>query len=205
MRYFLLIFALCVLAVVGIAGRRGSLSRRPPIEIFPDMNRQPKLRPQTPDAFFEDGRSSRVPVAGTIAREDHYQDLPVNTGRVPGKTNFIETLPVPVTATLLARGQQRFNINCSPCHGEQADGNGITRKIGAMATVANLHDKRIVELADGELFNTITYGKNLMGPYGPNVPAEDRWAIIAYLRALQLSQLGTADDVPEQMRSTFKK
>lgn len=205
MRYFLLIFALCVLAVVGIAGRRGSLSRRPPIELFPDMNRQPKLRPQTPDAFFEDGRSSRVPVAGTIARGDHYEDLPVNTGRVPGTTNYIETLPVPVTATLLARGQQRFNINCSPCHGEQADGNGITRKIGAMATVANLHDKRIVQMADGEIFSTITYGKNLMGPYGPNVPPEDRWAIIAYLRALQLSQLGSVDDVPEQMRSTFKK
>lgn len=205
MRYFLLIFALCVLAVVGIAGRRGSLSRRPPIELFPDMNRQPKLRPQSPNTFFEDSRSSRVPVAGTIARGDHYEDLPVNTGRVPGATNFIETLPVPVTATLLARGQQRFNINCSPCHGEQADGNGITRKIGAMATVANLHDKRIVELADGEIFNTITYGKNLMGPYGANVTPEDRWAIIAYLRALQLSQLGAMDDVPEQMRSTFKK
>ncbi len=205
MRYFLLIFVLCVLAVVGIAGRRGSLSRRPPIELFPDMNRQPKLRPQTPDAFFDDGRSSRAPIAGTIARGDHYEDLPANTGRAPGTTNFIETLPVPVNATLLARGQQRFNINCSPCHGAQADGNGITRKIGAMAVVANLHDKRIVEMADGEIFNTITYGKNLMGPYGPNVTPEDRWAIIAYLRALQFSQLGTVDDVPEQMRSTFKK
>jgi Cytochrome C oxidase, cbb3-type, subunit III len=74
-----------------------------------------------------------------------------------------------------------------------------------MAVVANLHDKRIVEMTDGEIFNTITYGKNLMGPYGANVAAEDRWAIIAYLRALQLSQLGTVDDVPEQMRSTFKK
>jgi mono/diheme cytochrome c family protein len=206
MRYFLLIFVLSVLAVVGIAGRRGSLSRRPPIELFPDMNRQPKLRPQTPDAFFADGKSSRVPVAGTIAREDiHYADLPVNTGREPGTTNFVANIPVEVTAQLLARGQQRFQINCSPCHGAQGDGNGITRRIKAMATVANLHDKRIVELADGEIFNTITYGKNLMGPYGANVTIEDRWAIIAYLRALQLSQLGTVDDVPEQVRSTLKK
>ena len=91
-----------------------------------------------------------------------------------------------------------------PCHGAQGDGNGITKKYG-MAVVANLHDKRIVELTDGEIFNTITYGKGLMGPYGPNVTVEDRWAIIAYLRALQLSQLGTVDDVPEQMRSTLKK
>ena len=205
MRYFLLIFGLCVLAVMGIAGKRGSLSRRPPIELFPDMNRQPKLRPQTPDAFFEDGKSSRQLIAGTIARGDRFEDLPANTGHLSGSTNFIETLPVPVTEKLLARGQQRFNINCSPCHGAQGDGNGITRKIGAMAVVANLHDKRIVEMTDGEIFNTITYGKNLMGPYGPNVVPEDRWAIIAYVRALQLSQLGTADDVPEQMRSTFKK
>ncbi len=204
MRYFLLIFVLSVLAVVGIAGRRGSLSRRPPIELFPDMNRQPKLRPQTPDAFFDDGRSSRAPVAGTIARGDHYEDLLVNTGRIPGTTNFIDIIPVEVTAKLMARGQQRFNINCSPCHGAQGDGNGITKKYG-MAVVANLHDKRIVELKDGEIFNTITYGKGLMGPYGPNVTVEDRWAVIAYVRALQLSQLGTVDDVPEQMRSTLKK
>jgi mono/diheme cytochrome c family protein len=196
MRYFLLIFALCVVTVVGIAGRRGSLSRRPPIEIFPDMNRQPRLRPQTPDDFFPDGRSSRMPIPGTIAQEDtHYEDLPVNTGRVTGTTNFVETIPVEVTAKLLARGQQRFNINCSPCHGMQADGNGVVKKLG-LATVANLHDKRIVELADGEIFNTITYGKNTMGPYGANVTIDDRWAIIAYLRALQLSQLGTVDDVP---------
>ncbi len=204
MRYFLLIFALCVLTVVGIAGRRGSLSRRPPIELFPDMNRQPKLRPQTPDAFFADGRSSRLPVPGTIAQEDtHYEDLPVNTGRVTGATNFVETIPVPVTATLIARGQQRFNINCSPCHGMQGDGNGVVKKLG-LATVANLHEKRIVELADGEIFNTITYGKNTMGPYGANVTIEDRWAIIAYLRALQLSQLGAIDDVPEPARAALK-
>lgn len=204
MRYFLFIFALCVIMVMAIAGKRGSLSRREPIELFPDMNRQPKLRPQNVDTFFEDSKSSRMPIPGTIARGDRFEDIPVNTGRIPGTTNFIEVIPVEVTAKLMARGQQRFTINCSPCHGAQADGNGITKKYG-MAVVANLHDKRIVELKDGEIFNTITYGKGLMGPYGPNVTVEDRWAIIAYLRALQLSQLGTMDDVPEQMRSTLKK
>jgi mono/diheme cytochrome c family protein len=204
MRYFLLLFVLSVAAVIGIAGFRGSTSRREPIEIFPDMNRQPKLRPQNVDAFFDDGKSSRMPIAGTIARGDHFEDIPANTGRIPGTTNFIDVIPVKVTEELMARGQQRFTINCSPCHGAQGDGNGITKKYG-MVVVANLHDKRIVELTDGEIFNTITYGKNLMGPYGPNVTVEDRWAIIAYLRALQLSQLGTIDDVPPQMRSTLKK
>jgi mono/diheme cytochrome c family protein len=204
MRYFLFIFALCVIMVMAIAGKRGSISRREPIEIFPDMNRQPKLRPQNVDTFFDDAKSSRMPIPGTIARGDRYEDLPVNTGRIPGTTNFVDVIPVEITAKLMARGQQRFNINCSPCHGAQADGNGITKKYG-MAVVANLHDKRIVELKDGEIFNTITYGKGLMGPYGPNVTVEDRWAVIAYLRALQLSKLGTVDDVPEQMRSTLKK
>ncbi len=204
MRYFLLIFALCTVMVVAIAGKRGSISRRPPIELFPDMNRQPKLRPQVPNAFFADGRSSRPPIPGTIARGDRYEDLPVNTGRVTGTTNFVETIPVEVTAKLIARGQQRFNINCSPCHGEQGDGNGVVKKLG-LATVANLHDKRIVELPDGEIFNTITYGKNTMGPYGANVTIDDRWAVIAYVRALQLSRLGSIDDVPESMRASLKK
>ena len=191
--------AACCLLVFLIAGPRGRLSRRPPIELFPDMNRQPKLRPQTPDAFFADGRSSRLPIPGTIAQDDRYQDTPENTGKVPGTTNFIEVIPVPVTAKLLERGHQRFNINCSPCHGQQADGNGVLKKLG-LPTIANLQDKRIIEMADGEIFNTITYGKNTMMPYGANVPIEDRWAIISYLRALQLSRLGTVDDVPEQFR-----
>jgi mono/diheme cytochrome c family protein len=203
--YMLLFCALCTIGVVAVAGRRGTISRQPPIELFPDMDRQPKLRPQTPNNFFADGKSSRLPIPGTIAWDDRYQDTPVNTGRVPGTTNFVAVLPVAVTEKLLARGQQRFNINCSPCHGAQGDGNGITKKIGAMGVVANLHDKRIVEMADGEIFNTITYGKNLMGAYGPNVTPDDRWAVIAYVRALQLSHLGVVDDVPETMRSALKK
>lgn len=207
MRYLLLFFGLCTVIVMLIAGKRGTVSRRTPIELFPDMNRQPRLRPQKPNEFFADGKSSQMPVPGTIAREDvNYADEPANTGRVPGTTNFIENIPVPVTEALMARGQQRFNINCSPCHGEQGDGKGITVRIGAMPpTVADLHQKRIVAMGDGEIFNTISNGKGLMGPYGANVTVEDRWAIIAYLRALQLSQLGNIDDVPEQFRSTLKK
>jgi mono/diheme cytochrome c family protein len=122
-----------------------------------------------------------------------------------GSTNFVELNPLPVTARLLQRGQQRFTIYCSPCHGQEGDGNGITKKIGAMAVVANLHDKRIVEMADGELFYVITNGRNLMGAYGPNVPVEDRWAIIAYLRALQLSWLGTIDNVPRELQESLKR
>jgi mono/diheme cytochrome c family protein len=214
MRYFLLLFVLSVLAVIGIAGRRGHLSRKPPLYVFPDMRHQLKLRPQTPNDFFANGVSSQLPVPGTVARGSPiltvageaypYQDAAVYTGRVPGTTNFVETNPLPITAQLLERGRQRFAIYCSPCHGLEADGNGITKKIGAMAVVASLHDKRIVEFADGELFYVITHGRNLMGAYGPNVPVADRWAIVAYLRALQLSWLGTTNDLPPQLRESLK-
>ena len=107
----------------------------------------------------------------------------------------------------MERGEQRFNISCSPCHGRMGDGKGITTKFG-MTVIADLHDsktRKVVQQADGEIFNTITYGKNLMGAYGPNVTVMDRWAIIAYVRALERSRLGSLDDVPEGLRSTFKK
>ena len=151
--------------------------------------------------------SSRLPVAGTIARSQPiqvgdklvypWQDSPVTTGRVTGTTNFVEVNPLPVTAELLQRGQQVFDINCAACHSKVGDGNGTPKRIGAMAVVANLHDKRIVELTDGELFNTVSYGKGLMQGYAGNLPIQDRWASIAYLRALQLSRLGSLDEVPE--------
>ncbi|MCX8157892.1 MAG: cytochrome c [Verrucomicrobiae bacterium] len=204
MRYILLTFVAVLVAVVAIAGFRGSPSRRPPIEIFADMVRQPKQRPQFQSEFFADQRGSRPRPAGTIARGEPYEDTPWNTGRLPGTTNFVASLPAPVTHAMLARGQERYLIHCAPCHGAQADGNGITKKIGAMGVVANLHDKRIVELADGELFNTISHGKNLMSGYAAQIAIEDRWAIIAYLRALQLARLGTVEDVPQEMRARLK-
>ena len=117
----------------------------------------------------------------------------------------METNPLPVTGQLLRRGHERFDIYCAPCHGALGDGNGITKKLGVMPAVANLQDKRIVEMTDGEIFNTITHGKSLMGAYGPLVPVADRWAIIAYLRALQLSRLGSTDDLPPAQRKAFNK
>ena len=213
--YIVLILLTGVAVGIGIAGRQGRLSRQPPIEVFPDMDRQLKLRPQQPNDFFTNGLSSQLPPPGTIARSQpvqtvngavySFEDAPVNTGRVTGTTNFVETNPLPVTGQLLQRGRERFNIYCTPCHGAIGDGNGITKKIGVMPTVANLQDKRMVEMADGEIFNTITHGKGLMGAHGPLVPVADRWAVVAYLRALQLSQLGSVDDLPPDQRDVLKK
>jgi mono/diheme cytochrome c family protein len=206
-------------ATLGIFGVPGRLSRKPPVEVysdrfFPGMDQQPKLRPQEANHFFANGLSSQLPPAGTVARGEPlqtvdgpvyaFQDAPVNTGRLTGTTNFVELNPLPVDAALLQRGRERFDIYCAPCHGRLGDGNGITKKLGVMPTVANLHDKRIVELADGEIFNTITYGKSTMGAYGPLMPAADRWAVIAYLRSLQLSWLGTKDDLTPAEQAALK-
>jgi mono/diheme cytochrome c family protein len=217
MRYLIsiaLIGAALGAAVFGIAGFRGGLSRKPPIEVFSDMDRQLKLRPQNPNDFFANGVSSQLPPSGTIARTEPiqtasgavygFEEAPVNTGKISGMTNFVETNPLPVNEVLLQRGHERFDIYCAPCHGKLGDGNGITKKLGVMPAVANLHDKRIVEMADGEIFNTISNGKGLMGAYGPVVPTGDRWAIVAYLRALQLSWLGSTNDLTPEQQTALK-
>jgi mono/diheme cytochrome c family protein len=213
--YIILILLTLTVVGVGIAGFRGGLSRRPPIEVFPDMDRQFKLRPMQPNGFFSNGLSSQLPPTNTVPRSEPlltvngpvypYEDKPANTGCITGTTNFVETNPLPVTGQLLRRGRERFDIYCAPCHGALGDGNGITKKIGVMPGVANLHDKRIVEMADGEVFNVITHGKGLMAAQGPLVPVPDRWAVVAYLRALQLSQLGSATDLPPDQQALLKK
>jgi len=206
-RYVFLVAGLTAVAIMLIAGKRGDMSRRPPIEVFPDMDRQPKLRPQAANDFFRNGHSSQLPVEGTIARGSPYQDTPVNTGKVPGTTNWVETIPIPVTHQLMARGQERYQINCAPCHGALGDGKGITTKFG-MTVIADLHDtgtRRIVQQPDGQIFNTISYGKTLMGAYAANLSIEDRWAVVAYVRALQRSRLATLDDVPEAKRSEVRR
>jgi mono/diheme cytochrome c family protein len=217
MRYILsilLIGAAIGVAAFGTFGLQGKMSRKPPMELFPDMDRQAKLRPMEPNHFFANGISSQLPPAGTVARSQpietatsavyRFEDSPVNTGRVTGTTNFIETNPLAVNTALIQRGRERFDIYCAPCHGRLGDGNGITKKIGVMPAVANLHDKRIVEMADGEIFNTVSNGKGLMGAAGPLLPTEDRWAVIAYLRALQLSWLGTTNDLTAEQSAALK-
>jgi hypothetical protein len=218
MRYFLLGFLLVCVVVISVAGLRGSRSQQPPLEVFPDMDRQLRLRPQTLNTFFPDHRSSRPLVAGTIPRGEpislsasdpsqlvhRFEEAPVTTGRARGSTNFVQTVPIELTPPFLGRGRERYEIFCAACHGPLGDGNGITRKLG-MATVANLHDRRIVSMHDGELFHVITHGRNTMLPYAAQIPIEDRWAIIAYLRALHLSRLGGLEDVPPAQRPMFTR
>jgi mono/diheme cytochrome c family protein len=213
--YSILVIVALTAVTFAIVGIPGHLSRTPPLEVFPDMDRQAKLRPEKPFNFFTNGLSSQLPSAGTVVRSApietvngavySYQDVPFNSGRVTGTTNFVTLNPLPVDAATLARGREQFDIYCAPCHGRLGDGNGITKKIGVMPAVISLHDKRIVDMTDGEIFNTITHGKGLMGAYGPNVVAQDRWAIVAYVRALQLSWLGSTNELSAEQRAALKQ
>lgn len=203
MRYFLLIFALCVVAVMGILGKRGDHFRKPPLEIFTDMDRQPKYRPQQPSTFFANERTSQPFVPGTVARGDRFEGNAVNTGKQPGTTNYVAAIPLPVTAQLMERGKQRFDIYCLPCHGPLGDANGIVKKYGIPA-VKSLHDKAVVQQLDGYLFETITKGRATMLPYDSQISIDDRWAIVAYVRALQRSHLAFTNDVPAQLQAGLK-
>lgn len=223
LRAFLLISLLLTLAGVAVLGFRGEKTTNEPWEIFPDMVRQMKVRAQSPLKFFADGRGPRLPINGTVPigyEMPRAQTNPpaagaemmprgfsvgtdyANTGKMGN--NWGTGIPVPVTPELIQRGQQRFNITCAMCHGATATGNGITKSYG-LATVVTLQDDRIRKMADGEIFNTITNGKNTMLAYGPTVMVADRWAIIAYLRALQRSQGATAADVPPEHRADLEK
>lgn len=201
MRYVYLIFALLVVMVVSIAGFRGSKSIKPPIEIFDDMDRQPKFKAQAENDFFSDDRADRPVPPNTVARghldadDAFYRGKNADGSFIPG---FPDSLVV--DETLLKRGQNRFTIYCSPCHGALADGNGITKSYG-MGAVANLLDERIRTMPSGEIYNTLTNGKNTMRGYGDKLVPHDRWAVVSYVRALQRASHAGVADVPESAKS----
>ncbi len=164
----------------------------------PNMSQQPKYNPLSPSDFFADGRSERPAVAGTVPRGAPRANDPFYTGRENGEV--VERMPVPVTAQLLARGRQRFDIYCSPCHGRTGDGSGMVVRRG-FRQPPSYHIQRLVNAPDGHFFEVITNGFGEMYSYASRVPPADRWAITAYIRALQFSQDATLDDVPPAERS----
>ncbi len=191
----------CVLAAMALASCAGRTSRRPPVEVFPDMDRQPKYKAQQPSSFFADGRAGRPPVPGTVAQSQLDEDEGVHTGAVNGM--YLGRTPLPIDAALLARGQERFNIYCAPCHDRAGTGRGI---VGAksMWLATNLHDPRVRHMADGEIFQVISYGRRSMAGYRFQIPVNDRWAIVAYVRALQRATSGTIEDVPADLRRELR-
>ena len=201
-RIFLAVFGSVALAIVAIAGFRGDFTKNTPIEIFPDMDRQPKYKSQTPSPFLPEGRVDRVPPYGSIPFHIQTDQPYLITGKMGSMWGT--GIPVTVDEKLLARGQERYQINCQVCHGASGAGNGITSQYGLVGA-ASYHADKYRTMADGEIFNTITHGKGQMGPYH-HIEVKDRWAIIAYIRALQLSQNAPSKLLPpESTTSTAAK
>ena len=220
MRYAYITLVFLCLLTFSIMGLRGRRTTEAPIMVFPDMDFQAKYKPQRASAFFADGRTDRPPVAGTVpygrAAETVVADGGVTladpdflraddrlyAGKEPDGS-FVRGFPLPVTRALVERGRDRYGIYCQPCHGALGDGNGITRAYGMIAT-ANYQDDRIRKMPEGEIFNTITNGKNTMLSYADKLSPEERWAVVAYVRALERARHSSVADVPAGHRGDLK-
>lgn len=162
-----------------------------------DMHDQPRYLPLQPSTFFADGRSARPIPSDTIARGDLDQTGVARTGLQ--NDAFASTIPYPIDVAFLDRGRQRYDIYCAPCHGYLGDGNGMIAQRGFFGP-SNLHTDRVRRSPPGYLFQVISNGYGAMPEYADQVQPRDRWAIVAYLRALELSQHAPINDVPPQRR-----
>lgn len=150
-----------------------------------DMHNQPRYKPFAATTFFDDGRSARPAIEDTVARGQLHLDQARYTGKENGKD--VDYIPIQITRADLARGQERFNIYCSPCHSRLGDGRGIVVRRG-LRQPPNYHEPRLVDAPIGHFFDVMTNGYGAMYSYASRVPVDDRWRIAAYIRALQLSQ-----------------
>jgi mono/diheme cytochrome c family protein len=187
---------------------RSATSDKPKIHIIQNMDNQPKFVSQEANALFLDGRAMRPRILGTIAQNGMTDDTHMYMGIADGA--WVTTYPPSLTIdrTFIERGQERFNIYCSPCHGKGGFGDGLVHHraqqlvetgVNGTSWVApkNLHEDAIQALSVGELFNTITNGARTMSGYASQIPTQDRWAIISYIEALQISQNANPDDIAE--------
>lgn len=192
---------LTLLALALLTGCRGQPSDKPPIHIVPDMDWQPKYRPSQESTFFEDGRSMRPLVAGTIAQGHLNEDDRYHRGKEGGE--YLNVAPIDVDAKVLARGEERYGIYCTPCHDGAGHGQGMAVKRGFPLPL-DLSSERVREMPDGEMFEVISDGVRNMPSYRNQIPVEDRWAIVTWVRVLQRSQHATVDDVPAQLRDRIE-
>lgn len=185
-----------------LAGCSNFPSRQPPTVVWPDMKFQEKYKPQTRSPFFSDGRVARRPVPETVALETYRENEPYSTGLNPDNT-YVARNPEPLTKETLEHGQAKFNVYCQPCHDKTGSGRGIVPS-KAIWVPGNLHDDRIVNFVDGEIYNVITHGRRSMPAYRFQIPEKDRWAIVAYVRALQRAWRGSKADVPADLQGKVR-
>jgi mono/diheme cytochrome c family protein len=159
-----------------------------------DMHVQPRQNPLSRSDFFTDQRSERLPVDGTVARGQLHEDTYFYTGKIGNNPG--DYMPFPVTTQVLERGRERYNIFCAPCHSRLGDGSGFVPSRGFSRTPPSFHIARLQKAPVGYFYDVITNGFGIMPDYAAQIPSADRWDIVAYLRALQLSQNASMVDVP---------
>jgi hypothetical protein len=166
-----------------------------------DMQDQPRYEPNSPSQFFPDGTSVRPLVEGVVSRSERFESPEIETGLIDGKP--IDRVPLPVDLAFLERGRQRYGIYCTPCHGGLGDGDGMIVQRGYRRP-PSFHEERLRSMPDGHFYDVIVRGFGVMPSYRAQVQTNDRWAIVAYIRALQLSQNARLDDVPEAERGALQ-
>ena len=167
-----------------------------------DMHDAPRYEPLEASTFFSDGRSSRMPIVNTVARGQLREDRHLYEGIVDGKP--ADVFPMPVTEQVMARGQERFKVFCTPCHGGTGEGDGMIVQRG-FRKPPSYHEDRLRNAPVGYFFDVMTHGFGAMQDYSAQLPVADRWAIAAFIRALQLSQRATVDDVPADRRADLDR
>lgn len=165
------------------------------------MHDAPSYSPLEENAFFADGRSQRMPVDNTVARGTLHADTHFYEGTVDGE--IVDTFPITVDEAVMQRGRERFNVFCAPCHGRTGKGDGMVVQRG-FRTPESFHSDRVRGLPAGYFFDVMTRGFGAMQDYASQVTPADRWAIAAYIRALQTSQRATIDDVPAEKRAALQ-
>ena len=194
-------FSLLTALLVAAGACRGMPSDKQPVHLAPDMDWQPKLQALEESDLFEDRRAMRPLVEGTVAQGHLREDEGFYRGMVGDK--YLARAPITVDERVLRRGQERYDIFCAPCHDRIGSGQGLVIKRGYPLPVS-LTSERVLSMPDGQLFWTITNGIRNMPSYRKQVPVEDRWAIVAWVRVLGRSQHATIADVPAEMRNQIE-
>lgn len=210
-----IILALCILIVLAaapfvfIAKMRVTRSDSTRIHLIPDMDNQPKFKAQSQNLFFDDARSMRPRIPGTVARGEWYANPIIHDGTVSGE--WAIRIPEKITPEFIQKGREQYNVFCAPCHGLAGDGDGIIAqradrlKEGTWTPPTSMHSEAVLQQPVGQIFDAITNGVRNMPAYGHQIRPEDRWAIVAYIQALQRSRNASLNDVPSEYRDALKR
>ena len=215
-----LLVSMALLPMAWIYRAQAMAKERPRLHVVPDMDNQPYYRSQRGSDFFADGRAMRPPVEGTVSRGDLREDDAYYMGKQLGQElgqelgeeteAWVDGLPISLDAEQMLRGRERYQIFCAPCHGATGAGDGpISRRANQLAEgtwtrPSDIRATATIERPNGELFDIITHGVRNMPAYDAQIPVADRWAIVAYVRALQRSVNGSLDDVPTSQRGELE-